>query len=590
MLQAKRLPSYMSIQKLKRTFLVRLSTAWQRTKLRISCLPKRSLFYKGSLLQSVAIGVVVLGIVFRLGNLSLKPYWEDEVYTSTLVSGYEIEDIKADISNRLVSVESLAKYQDVRLGKSWQDTAIALAKRPEHTPLYFLLARVWALCFGSSEAAMRAFPAMTSLLTLPLFYWLAYLLFESAEVATITLCLACTSPIFIRYAQDARPYSLWIVGMLLSSVMLLKALRSNQKRRWALYSFSVAFSGLTHWLSGFIFLAHSLYVLLTDRNISKPVKRIRIKRFLVALSIGLLPLLPWLGLVIYGRYSVRAVLSWLEQEETFVALMVKWLGNISHLVFAELPPGNSSLLLVAPLLVLIAWSAAQTVVKTRSRQWLLPVLFCLIPTMAFVLPDLLFGGTRSLISRYFLPVDIGLLLILGFGLSGYNLTTTDLAATDLAATDLAVRNAKWTAKAKQVLFYAVLTVSISACWFNFTANSWWGETDSGRDAAAIAMQTASAVDVYSDSRLSPFLAFALSLRTTDRIMWLDAEVPVPLTSELLDTARVSFLFEPSPALCDRVRQAVAAKGFQLEPVPSHYKKRESLPLFQITPLKRNLSP
>lgn len=517
---------------------------------------------RGKLFRAVAIGVVVLGIIFRLGNLSQKPYWEDEVFTSAIISGYELETIEADLQNRLTPVESLAKYKDVRLGKSWTDTAIALAKRPEHTPLYFLLARAWALCFGSSIATMRAFPAITSLLTLPLFYWLARRLFNSSETATVTLCLACTSPIFIRYAQDARPYSLWVVGMLLSSVMLLKALESNRKRHWVLYGLSVAFSGFSHWLSGLVFLAHSCYVLLTARKFeqiernkiekTRPEKtrteKARIKRFLVALFMGLLPLLPWLGLVIYGRYSVRAVLSWLEQEETLVELVVKWLGNVGHLIFAKLPPGNSSLLLIAPLLILLIWSAAQLVVKESSRQWLLPVAFCAIPTVAFVVPDLLFGGTRSLISRYFLPADIGAILILGFGLGASSVTAM-----------------KWVAKGKQVLFYAVLTISISACWFNLTTDNWWGEANLERESAAIALQTSSAVDVYSDQRISPFLAFALSLRPTDRIMWLDAEEPLSPESfnKMFDRSRTALLFEPSEKLLDRVEQASIARGFNL---------------------------
>ena len=501
------------------------------------------------LFRGVAVGVVVLGIIFRLGNLSLKPYWEDEAFTSAIISGYELETIEADLQNRLTSVESLAKYQDVRLGKSWTDTAIALAKRPEHTPIYFLLARAWALCFGSSVAAMRAFPAITSLLTLPLFYWLSRLLFNSSKTATVALCLACTSPIFIRYAQDARPYSLWVVGMLLSSVMLLRALKYNKRQHWVLYGLSVAFSGLVHWLSGLVFLAHSCYVLFAVKTLEQTEKNKR-KRFLVALLVGLLPLLPWLGLVIYGRYSVRAVLSWLEQEETLVELVIKWLGNVSHLIFAKLPPGNSSLLLIVPLLVLLAWSAAQLIVKERSRQWLLPVALCAIPTVAFVIPDLLFGGTRSLISRYFLPADIGAILILAFGLS---------------TSDGATKPAKWTARVRQVLFYAVLTIAISACWFNFTADNWWGEADSGTESAAIALQTASAVDVYSDQRISPFLAFALSLRPSDRIMWLDAEEPfsTDVFNEMFNRSKTALLFEPSDALLDSVEQASVKRGFKI---------------------------
>ena len=513
------------------------------------------------LLRIAAIAIVILGIVFRLGNLSTKPYWEDEVFTSTLVAGYEIESVESELKGRLISVGDLAKYQDVRLGRDWQQTSIALAKRPEHTPLYFLLARLWAECFGSSVAAMRAFPALSSLLTLPLFYWLARLLFHSSETATVTLCLACSSPILVRYAQDARPYSLWVVGMLLSSVLLLRAMQRNRIRHWIAYSVAVAFSGLTHWLSGFVFLAHGAYVLAT-KNISDRAEQIKRKRFFLALSIGLGSLVPWLGLVIYGRSSVQAVLSWLEQEETISSLVVKWVGNVSHLLFAQPPQGKSEWLFFLPFLVLIGWSTVQLVRQGRVRQWLLPILLCVIPTVAFVIPDLLFGGTRSLISRYFLSADIGALLILGVGLSSEGLGSEGLGS-EGSSNSFKTPQPVWY---KRILLCMVLTISLSACWFNLKADSWWGEANLGREAAIAAAQTASVVDVYSDQRLSPFLAFALSLRPTDRIMWLDAKVPLP--NEMFDLSRAVLLFDPSDELLARVRQASLERGLQLSSVPN----------------------
>ena len=208
---------------------------------------------RNSYFQGIVILVLVLGIVFRLGNLDLKPYWEDEVYTSMRISGYQSDMLKKDVIAKAIPVKTLSQYLDVNSGQSWIDTSIALVNKPEHTPLYFLLARAWAKLFGSSVLTMRAFPALISLLSLPLFYWLALLLFESPIVASTTVCLASVSPIMIRYAQEARPYSLWIVCILLSSIMLIRALHFDNRRSWIYYSITVSFAFLTHLLSGFVF-------------------------------------------------------------------------------------------------------------------------------------------------------------------------------------------------------------------------------------------------------------------------------------------------------------------------------------------------
>lgn len=273
-------------------------------------------------LRLLLIAALVLGLVFRLGNLSAKPYWGDEVSTSIRVSGHRLETVKAAIHNEIVPVESLFQYQDIRSGRSWKDTARALISHPEHAPLYFMLARLWSEVFGSSVGAMRALPALMSLLALPLFYWMSRLLFQSAEAATVTLCLACVSPILIRQAQEARPYSLWIVGILASSAVLLSALRSNRRSTWALYSLTVALTFLTHLLSALVFVMHGIYVfsLYRGKNIGanpstftklntasldaaklgpgrSAVERSRLQQFRYFFCLGVIPVLPWLALV-----------------------------------------------------------------------------------------------------------------------------------------------------------------------------------------------------------------------------------------------------------------------------------------------------
>ena len=116
------------------------------------------------------------------------------------------------------------------------------------------------------------------------------------NVANATFCLACTSPILIRYAQEARPYSLWMVGILLSSIALLSALRQSRGRTWMLYSATVAFMLTTQLLSFFVLFAHSLYVLVLFKSAEAPeVNGKKTKHFFVSLAAGTVPIIPWLG-------------------------------------------------------------------------------------------------------------------------------------------------------------------------------------------------------------------------------------------------------------------------------------------------------
>ena len=300
-----------------------------------------------SFFRIVLVSVLIFGIVFRLGNLDTKPYWRDEVYTSMRVSGYELGSMKDGIHGQLISVNTLRQYLDVESGRSWPDALKAMTDRPEHTPLYFVLARAWAEVFGSSVGSMRAFPALISLLMLPLFYRLSRLLFYSIDVANATFCLACTSPILIRYAQEARPYSLWMVGILLSSIALLSALRQGKRHVWILYSVAVALMFATQLLSVFVLFAHSLYVLVLLKSAEAPeIDRKKVKSFLVALVAGIVPIIPWLGLFLSKRSSVEAATAWRHKEMTLHQLAADWLQNTNHLIFSWKPDVTDGLLMM----------------------------------------------------------------------------------------------------------------------------------------------------------------------------------------------------------------------------------------------------
>lgn len=525
--------------------------------------------FSGSYFKGVVLVVLVLGIIFRLGNLNLKPYWEDEIYTSMRVSGYELVMIQEAVSSKLIQVKTLFQYQDVSSGQTWIDTSIALAKKTEHTPLYYLLARAWAKLFGSSVVSMRAFPALISLLTLPLFYWLTFLLFKSSAIASTTLCLACVSPILIRYAQEARPYSLWMVWILLSSILLLRALRFNTKHNWIFYGVTISLAFLTHLLSSLIFIVHSLYVLIifglqplvskansSQDSLNSPsskniVNQQKIKHFFIAFGIGLLPLLPWFGLLIYNYSSVQAATGWLTREESLRELVFKWLRNISYIIFSRFQSQDHNyLFLVIILSILLAVSTFKMISKSYLRSWLMPILLCIIPSSILIASDLFWGGRRSTIIRYLIPTYIGSLLTLGFGLSFNYLELQN-----------SLKNSAWI---KSVIFHAILVIAISASWFNLQSPTWWGKPDLQMEAAEAITHVSSKTVVLSDQRLAKFMSFAFLLRPTDYLLWFKPNQN-PDLEYIFENSKTVFLFEPSKRLFDKVNNTAAQMQYMVEP-------------------------
>ncbi|MDJ0903476.1 MAG: glycosyltransferase family 39 protein [Xenococcus sp. MO_188.B8] len=530
---------------------------------------------RNSYFKGIVLLVLVLGIMFRLGNLDVKPYWEDEVYTSMRISGYQSDLLKKEVIDKAIQVETLSQYLDVNSGKSWIDTSIALVNKPEHTPLYFLLARAWAELFGSSISAMRAFPALVSLLSLPLFYWFALLLFESPTVASTTVCLASVSPIMIRYAQEARPYSLWIVCILLSSIMLLRALRLDTRRSWICYSATISLAFLTHLLSGFVFLVHSLYVLILLRfdwlmpkarsaekisdlspSSENLLNKQKLQHYFKALGVGLLPLLPWFILLISRLSSVQKAAHWLNEDQPLTELFFKWVENIIRIFSSPFPSPDIRLFFFAiPLCILLAWSVFRMISKSHVRGWLLPILLCIIPMGIFMVSDLLLGGQRSTIMRYLLPSYIGSLLIFGFGLS-FNYIESH-------------KHSKNHAFAKGVIFYAILIVAISASWFNLQSPTWWGTESSYEISTAQAIiDTSNQAIVVSDESFGDFMSFAFLLRPTDHILWLKPHHNLNEGYIVANSGSI-FLWRPSESLLDKAKSLAEKRKFMIETVSSN---------------------
>ena len=530
---------------------------------------------RNSYFKGIVLLVLVLGIIFRLGNLDVKPYWEDEIYTSMRISGYQSEMLKKVVLGKPIQVKTLSQYLDVKSGQSWIDTSIALVNKPEHTPLYFLLTRAWAKLFGSSIWSMRAFPAIVSLLTLPLFYWLALLLFESPTVARTTLCLACVSPIMIRYAQEARPYSLWIVCILLSSIMLLRALRLDTKRSWIYYSATVSLAFLTHLLSGFVFLVHSLYVLIllrfhwlipkarssekiSDSSLSSHnlLNKQKLQHYFKALGIGLLPLLPWFVLLISRLSSVQEAAHWLNEDQPLTELIIKWVENIIRIFSVPFPSQDIRFLFLAiPICILLAWSVFKMISKSHLQGWLLPTLLCIIPCGILMVSDLFWGGQKSTVSRYLLPSYIGALLTFGFGLSS---NYRELH-----------KYSKNYAFVKSVIFYSVLIVAISASWFNLQSPTWWGtESSSEISATQAIIHNSNQAMVISDQRFGDFMFFAFSLRPTDYILWLKPNHNIN-EGYISDDSKSIFLWGPSESLLDKAKNLAEKRKFMIGPLRSN---------------------
>ncbi len=107
---------------------------------------------------------------------------------------------------------------------------------------YYLLLRGW-LHMGTDEWVVRSLSVLCSIATLPLFYLLGKLLFGT-RVGLIGLVLLAVHPYHIRFAQEARGYSLMLLLVTGSTLLLVRESERPSRHRFAVWMSYVATSVL----------------------------------------------------------------------------------------------------------------------------------------------------------------------------------------------------------------------------------------------------------------------------------------------------------------------------------------------------------
>ncbi|MGJ3251784.1 MAG: glycosyltransferase family 39 protein [Elainellaceae cyanobacterium] len=361
-------------------------------------------------LRNFVLILIVLGIFFRFYNIDRKVYWYDETMTSLRVSGHVQDELVTDIfDGRVMSVEALLSTYQAPTQETLNDTMRALAEHPEHSPLYYLLARFWMQLFGSSATSIRLLSVLVSLLAIPLAYWLCVELFASPSVGWMTAALVAISPFHVLYAQEAREYALWTVTILLSSATLLWAMRREKPLHWITYGVTAALGLYVHPFSGFVSISHGIYVLVLEKfRLSK-----RLVGYGLASALSVVLFAPWLVVVVL-RFDQFVGNTASVNADRSGSMPLFWLLNLSR-VFFDLNQGPSA---INPIHYFLAGLAIASLIylcrKAPIRAWVFVITLIGVTGLALLGPDVILGGRRSSITRYAIPCYLGIEIAIAY--------------------------------------------------------------------------------------------------------------------------------------------------------------------------------
>lgn len=510
-------------------------------------------------LRFLGIAILVIGVCFRFANLDSKVYWHDEAYTSLRIAGSTNAEVRNEIYGRgVIRPEDLQKYQEPNDKKSLLGTINGLAKEePQLPPLYFVMVRFWVQCFGDSVAVMRSFSAIISLLAFPCIYFLCSELFKSPSVGWLAISLLAVSPFHLLYAQEARPYSLWTVTILLSSWTLLRAIRTKTKLSWVIYAGTLTVGLYGYLFSVLVAIAHGVYIFFTEGFRWSKTAIAYVISFLAAI----VAFSPWVLFVASGLRQIQGGVSKPTSEGMSALKLIKDLLENSSKIFIDfmprqLQPDDSPdvLLLFLPIILslvgLLAYSVYFVVRHTEKRVWLFIVTLGGVPLLSLILPDLILQQAQSSASRYLIP----------FYLAG-ELSVAYQLATNFTSI--------WRQRLLRLVTIGVIAGGVLSCAIISPAEFWWnkhGEYYTPQIAQRINQSSHPLVVTGSN----PGRVFALSYLLDDqvRLMLLNKGNP----PNHIDANQFSdvFFFTPSQELRQRLTQEL---GYKLKPLINEWDGR-----------------
>ncbi|HUR73893.1 MAG TPA: hypothetical protein VMZ00_06430 [Sporichthya sp.] len=269
-------------------------------------------------LPAVAL-VVTLGIALRLWSTS--PLWLDEAQT----------------------------VQFARLPISDLHAALKTDGAP---PLYYAMLHGWlsmlnAFGMGDTPWAARSLSMLFSLVALPLAYLAGRRLGGSRRHGEIVLVLFAANPWSVRYAGEARMYSLVVVLVLLG-VLTLEWMRERPGPLPAIaLTLLTAALLYTHYWA--MFLLVTLGAVLLFYAWRTPERRRAARLAVTGIAGGALLFLPWVPTLLYQSRHTGAPWAARPDLGTIAALPVDWSGG-------DGPVGRTLGLLIVPLMLLAVFA------------------------------------------------------------------------------------------------------------------------------------------------------------------------------------------------------------------------------------------
>lgn len=350
--------------------------------------------------------VVVYGVFIRLAHPQHALYWADEVWTALMSTGHTVDDVIR--FTRHDGRRSAFDFVTFERPGPLSAFGRFLSADPHTSPLFYSLCGLAIQATGDPVFGTRLLVALVGCIAVVAVHPLSYELFRRKTTAWCATAIAAVSPMQLYMSYEARPYVLWLASSIAATLALLRAHKSPVRRGWLVYAGACTLMVYSHLYAVFVVAAHAVYVAASPAT-SRDIWR----RFEAALLGVGIAAIPWGACMVAHHDQVRLLTAWLAVP---VPLAASLDGASAGLVwqfatYSSLPTSAHAIqvcvlgtLAMTTIAVVFLWRSAP-----REVAALVTALIVTLP-LVLLLEDLLGGGRRFGVARYYVASCVGLTL------------------------------------------------------------------------------------------------------------------------------------------------------------------------------------
>ena len=212
-------------------------------------------------------------------------------------------------------------------------------------------------------------------------------------------------------------------------------------------------------IAAYVAIAQAIYIVILERF---RITKITINFILSGIA-SLVLFTPWLW-VIFSNYEIlKAKTSWTKMTKPFIELFHAWELHLSS-IFIDLHPTINGYLAsrIFGFLVIFIFICYRLVCRQNKPQtWLLLLSITIIPTVMIILPDLINGEIKSIMTRYFLPSILMIQIVVAYWLSQIK---------------------TWRDIKRSLTIFLIVTFGIISCEISSQSVTWWNKVISFHNA------------------------------------------------------------------------------------------------------------